>query len=273
MKLAIAFALLLLGQAMLAMAAADAALVEPPAGFSYEPRHVVLPVIYSEDTRDLPNPIVRATVEDLCDQARKLDPQTPYPVFESGYDRPDTLHSVVIASAAQSVHFSTARSYVGLPGRAHACARTYQVVVSRRIYIRRISNGHQELINIDLDQGTGTRRVSAYRPAPASSAAGSTTVGLGHVAGIDCTIRRFNAANGGWVERCAIDDPDRSLPPQARGLVLSETWFALEGGRAKRLGLSWTTDRARLDARADAGVFDPPRSIRLRDLGAAGGQR
>src|SRR4051794_3216303 len=81
---------------MLGVSAVRADPMPVPAGFGVKARNEAMQVFYSELSGEGANQADRPLVERTCTMKREIDPSTPTPVFEVGFDRPNTREIIQV---------------------------------------------------------------------------------------------------------------------------------------------------------------------------------
>jgi hypothetical protein len=262
---------LALGTLMLGAARAQPLPVPP--GFGVQARGQGTQVSYSELTGEGPNQANRSLVERTCAMKRQIDPSTPIPVFEAGFDRPNTRDIIQVVAPAAWASYETITGYVCDPatsnGADDVCSCTFREMTTRFVHIRKAAGAATEVIDIDLGKRTGTRRLrkSVYEPpvAPRDLSWFGPVVGHDVIAGFPCSIRRQDLGTG-RTERCLADRVS-SVPQALQDQQLSQTMYLMDQGAPIRRDWS-RTQRIVPDADIDVGVFDALSGIALKTLGA-----
>jgi hypothetical protein len=260
----------------LVAAAAHAERAAPPAGFGVEPRGTTVVASYSVMEGESPDAVDRGLVEHTCALKREAGATRFTPVFEPGTDRPVSVRIEQIVAPTAWASYETLQGPVCDPSTLDAsrdlCSCTFRTMTSRFVHIRKAAGQAAEVIDVDLVKGTGTRRTRnapyhAETAAPDPEAFGPV-VGHDVVAGLSCSIRRRDLGTS-RTELC-LADRTPSVPAALQERELAKTVYALDGARADRR--EWRrVQRIAPDADIDAGVFDPPHGVSIRNLGPATG--
>jgi hypothetical protein len=263
-----------IGLSLAACVSARADVAPVPPGFGVQERHVEMHVVYSRSQGESPNAVDRASIEKSCAVQRQLGATATTPTFEAGFDRPNRVELIQIVAPDAWASYETIHGYACDPasmGSARdACACTYRELTSRFVHIRKAAGASTEVIDAEPTRGTGTRRTraGAYR-APEGrpdAAAFGPVVGHDVVAGMPCTIRRVDLGSG-RLERCLADRVP-AVPEALRDQELAQTRSLLVNGAAT--ARDWRrTQLVQPDADIDAGVFDAPRDVAFKTVGAA----
>ena len=247
-----------------------------PADFGVHAIGSVEPVVYTELSGELRNPVDRKVIEAQCEVARKQGRTDKTPLFEAGDDKPYKTESKRFTNAKHWANYTVDHVYTcdradGKPSGADGlCGCTYRVVPKYRAQIKNKTSAGLEVIDID-----GNKRTAQRRLVPGHAAVGlergeadvaglaPAIVGKDVVAGIPCVMHRRSMGGKNHMDICITDDPEKRLPPEMRFRALSEYMPNPDGKGAHR----WSkADKVVLNGAVDAAVFSIPEGFTVKEF-------
>jgi hypothetical protein len=211
-------------------------------------------------------PIDRPAIEAACDLRRAMDPGTPRPLFESGWDQPNRFESLRYENAASRIIFRTDRAYAcanaATVNAAHQpCGCQYRIEESRTTLLRRpLGDGRVEDLTLQHARRQVRRTVlptpmTGLGPDEAAALAARLApqpAGMDKVVGLACAVRRKDIGGGNAMEWCITtnDAPD----PRLRSRSL---WHRKLGADGVEVASERTVELV-TDARLDRAAFTVP---------------
>lgn len=185
--------------------------------------------------------IDRKTIEGVCDVQRQVDPSSPKPLFESGWDAPDRFEAFRFTNAKRSVQFTIRQTYVcsnfaSLPPNQKLCGCQYRREEFRTTHFRRAIDASQtEDVSIDHAHHKVRRSVVRGQSVPISveqgvaytAAFAPIVAGSDVILGLECTIRQRDLGGGARLEWCVT-------PNDAK--LLKDEWLRGRSLRYRKVG-------------------------------------
>lgn len=267
-------AFLVASHAHVAWAADRTVSVSAQAQFRTNVTRANVPVVFSQNSGEVVNPIPQNAIEAQCEVARQTGQTDKHPVFEAGHGKPVKIESLRFSNATQGALLSTAHAleFVRRQGRLAEVGGVYDCTYRiRHHHWAEIKNTlvTAQTLTIDLTKGIAHRRVAAscqavdlQRDAERVVALAPVFVGRDGAAGIPCVLRCQPLGAQGRIDRCIAEDLERHLPPALRYLALGESVPSADGTSIYR----WPrTDQVVLNAAVDAVVFTAVRGIAVKE--------
>ena len=246
-----------------------------PPGFDVKPRGGPAErVVYAESSGEFLNGIFRKIIEPQCRASIDMGLASRMPSFEAGAELPSPVERWSYTNERHAAVYSLDHPYacdrpevVKLPGALCNC--TFRRLEVRKARIRNVVPEGVEILDIDFDKRSATRRLlpgmTRLEPVAAGDDASRAwlvgglapeVMGRERIQGMDCVVRRRTLGAGGYMEWCITEDEAKVLPPALRQRALRDVMHTPDPDRPA----VWRnqTDRIVLESAIDAAVFEVP---------------